>query len=308
MKFVHRVITRFGLGVFSEDWYRHRFALLEAITMPSVLGQTCKDFEWILILDSEAPNFVFKKMDELASLDSRIKYVKRSPIIEDSIPGDVRELSDFDADFVLTSRIDDDDAIALDTYAIVHEKAKRAIDAGSVKGVLATFRDGYEVDLIKGRFAEYSHPSHSMAIHLLLPSAVKSNCYSFSHTKIAKKDVLFYDWQHFECSSLVAERSWLYIRHAQVDSRLNKVRKGHVEITDEVAVEWQEKFGVDPDKLLKYMADAHAVESINHQSYTESGILTELNLRTKNGRPLNTFNATFPRRLRNFKRNQNCMN
>ena len=49
------IITRFGIGIFDESWFEHRFALFRALTLPSVLNQSSRDFVWLLCVDQEMP-------------------------------------------------------------------------------------------------------------------------------------------------------------------------------------------------------------------------------------------------------------
>ena len=39
----------------TKKWLEHRFLLFERYCLPSVKGQTCKDFEWIVLFDSTTP-------------------------------------------------------------------------------------------------------------------------------------------------------------------------------------------------------------------------------------------------------------
>lgn len=67
----HFILTRFNLLLWNRDkegkkvrtkkWLEHRFLLFERYCLPSVKGQTCKDFEWIVLFDSTTPE-QFKQM------------------------------------------------------------------------------------------------------------------------------------------------------------------------------------------------------------------------------------------------------
>ena len=61
----HFILTRFNLLLWNRDkegkkvrtkkWLEHRFLMFERYCLPSVKGQTCKDFEWIVLFDSTTP-------------------------------------------------------------------------------------------------------------------------------------------------------------------------------------------------------------------------------------------------------------
>lgn len=58
----HFFLTRFNILLWREDkegnkvrtskWLEHRFQLFEKYCLPSIIGQTCQDFEWIVLFDS----------------------------------------------------------------------------------------------------------------------------------------------------------------------------------------------------------------------------------------------------------------
>ena len=62
----HFILTRFNLRLWNKDksgapvrsmrWLDHRFELFERYCMPSICGQTCQDFEWIVLYDSKPPS------------------------------------------------------------------------------------------------------------------------------------------------------------------------------------------------------------------------------------------------------------
>lgn len=61
----HFILTRFNLPLWTSDkngtlieperWLPERLDLFEKFTLPSVIGQTCKDFTWILLCDENTP-------------------------------------------------------------------------------------------------------------------------------------------------------------------------------------------------------------------------------------------------------------
>ncbi len=61
----HFILTRFNIRIWTQDkngkavrtkdWLKHRFDVFEKYCLPSIANQTCKDFEWIVLFDSETP-------------------------------------------------------------------------------------------------------------------------------------------------------------------------------------------------------------------------------------------------------------
>lgn len=76
----HFILTRFNLLLFIQDkernkvrttsWLEHRFALFERYCLPSIIGQTCQEFTWIVLFDSTTPEKFKEKIRE---------YQKRCP-------------------------------------------------------------------------------------------------------------------------------------------------------------------------------------------------------------------------------------
>ena len=70
----HFILTRFNLLLWNNDregnkvrsksWLCHRFILFERYCLPSIQNQTCKDFTWIVLLDSTTPDAYKVRMVE----------------------------------------------------------------------------------------------------------------------------------------------------------------------------------------------------------------------------------------------------
>ena len=62
----HFILTRFNLRLWRQDkagepvrtreWLDHRFALFEHYCLPSLMSQTCGEFSWIVLFDSQTPD------------------------------------------------------------------------------------------------------------------------------------------------------------------------------------------------------------------------------------------------------------
>src|ERR1700733_15130865 len=51
----HFVVTRLGIGVRNDDWFRSTLGLFEAITFPSLCAQSSSDFTSLLIVGHDMP-------------------------------------------------------------------------------------------------------------------------------------------------------------------------------------------------------------------------------------------------------------
>lgn len=64
MTFEHYILTRFNLSFFegvdqascSHEYLQYRFELFEKYCMPSMMGQTCQNFKWLVLFDINTPD------------------------------------------------------------------------------------------------------------------------------------------------------------------------------------------------------------------------------------------------------------
>jgi hypothetical protein len=124
-RFQHFLITRFnlalrhwesdknGVPVRTEEWLWRRFDLFERYCLPSVASQTNKDFSWLVLFDASTPQRFRRKIAGYGELE---KFV---PVYVDCIKAGFRKSLvdivlgqlDSDIDRVITTRLDNDDAI-----------------------------------------------------------------------------------------------------------------------------------------------------------------------------------------------------
>jgi hypothetical protein len=67
MDFKHVVVTRFNLrheqwlkkitkrGTTMVEWLERRFEIFHRFTLPSMMNQSCKRFDWVVLFDTETP-------------------------------------------------------------------------------------------------------------------------------------------------------------------------------------------------------------------------------------------------------------
>lgn len=111
--FQHFLITRFNYGwldnvaksrtgtaVNTPQWLEERVRLFETFCLPSVLGQTCQDFTWVLQFDPQTP----------VEILDRYKTTSNVEIIQEPIADYFAQVKR-EKPFLLTSRLDNDDAL-----------------------------------------------------------------------------------------------------------------------------------------------------------------------------------------------------
>lgn len=125
--FKHFLITRFNLSyeVFAQDrngrktlsydWMVDRFALFEKFCLPSVANQSVKNFEWLVFFDNETPSEFKAKIDKYKQDYSFFTPIfVGNPLTQQSLEDSVNfKLSPEDS-YLISTRIDNDDAIHKD--------------------------------------------------------------------------------------------------------------------------------------------------------------------------------------------------
>ena len=147
----HFILTRFNLRLWRQDkngspvrtveWLEHRFALFERYCLPSVAAQSCKDFQWIVLFDSKTPAAFRERIEGYRSLCPQLVPVFVEPENGRYFANIFRsEVSKrLNADRVITTYLDNDDALAV---GFVEDVQKRAAELPD--GTFISYTDGYQ--------------------------------------------------------------------------------------------------------------------------------------------------------------------
>ena len=243
--------TRVGIGVYDENWFDHRLTLLETITVPSMAAQSDQGFTWLLVVDRNMPE---RAAARLAGIIAGLPNAVALPVEfkTDFGPTMAAWARDFatrqDAEYVLTSRIDDDDALVTDGVERLHAEAEQYLTLGRPGRAVFSFTVGAMWIPTERRAYSRYHDSLGIGLSVLEPLAggVRG----------------VYDWPHLEIKQRLvppggyargidtADPSWLYAAHPLSDSddgdrkRLERVR-GHrygYRLDDAMLT----RFGLDP--------------------------------------------------------------
>lgn len=118
------LLTRFNLpspGVQSlirakEGWLRERAELFETYCLPSVAAQTSVSFTWLVYLDPESPAWLFERMAEHQQ-NGILHTVYRESVSEAELVADIRRIVGTAKQYLVTTNLDNDDAVAIDFIA-----------------------------------------------------------------------------------------------------------------------------------------------------------------------------------------------
>lgn len=164
--FKHFIITRFNLrqtgwdtnknnkAVLTEEWHENRFQLFTNFCFSSVKSQTNKNFQWLVFFDTNTPA-KYKSIIEALALEMKNFIPVFIDDMSDFLPSVRSYLSKYKEDYIITSRLDNDDSISKFYVEEVQNRFNRqdfmAID----------FVDGYTIQTqpdikIGKRFDQYN--------------------------------------------------------------------------------------------------------------------------------------------------------
>lgn len=147
----HYLLTRFNWSKGLEPWTEQRIALFSENTYPSVMGQTCKDFKWLIFCD---PKTIEPWRSQISKFNSdNIRVIFAEPQHKHPWYNPTQEvLTDFIVPFIepcdrlITTRLDSDDMLAPSFV----ERVQKAIDP-SLENEVLIFPYGYIMD-VDGNF------------------------------------------------------------------------------------------------------------------------------------------------------------
>lgn len=132
MTVAHVLLTRFNLpspGAESlvrarEGWLRDRQWLFERYCVPSVRAQSNQNFTWVIYFDPHSPDWLRRRISEL-SADGLFTPIFRESVSTADLVTDVRGVVDGVPDRLITTNLDNDDALAVDFVDRVQTCAPR---------------------------------------------------------------------------------------------------------------------------------------------------------------------------------------
>lgn len=161
----HFILTRFNLLLWNKDkegkkvrtetWLEHRFDLFERYCLPSIIGQTCQDFQWIVLFDSTTPEKYKERIAEYQKKCSQLIPVFVRPeggrnfaqIFRDEVVKRVQEFKcSKSSSRVLTTYLDNDDALNERFVEDIQRRADELPDRTFI-----TYDNGYQL------FTDYSY-------------------------------------------------------------------------------------------------------------------------------------------------------
>lgn len=195
MEFNHYILTRFNVRVISTvtkqlqviditndvDYLENRFRLFFDYTVPSVLNQCDKNFIWILLFSANTPRRFKNVIDELENQNAFIKaiYIADDEDCNDSLKKYIKENS---KEVIVTSRLDNDDALHKDYISTIHEYIKE----NELKKYVLLFNNGVQYEENSRILTRYHFPKNHFSTLIEFNDDKINTILNFNHMEIAK--------------------------------------------------------------------------------------------------------------------------
>ncbi|SDL34153.1 Putative rhamnosyl transferase [Glycomyces sambucus] len=272
--FLHVIATRHGIGVFDEQWFAYRQLMMEHLTLASLDAQVERDFTWVVAVDRDMPPQARKRLDALAEGRPYLRLAEtelKRDFVPDLTAWVRREAKARKRNWVLTTRLDDDDAIHRGLAARLHEEAAAYLAAGHRSSVILSPVLGCNWVPSKATGHRAYHHSPSIGLSLLEPAPNAGTVYRSNHRTIAQSLVPWdYNVRHLDGET----PWWLYahtgLSHMQSEGsdRMDKVT-GH-----------RRAFTLDAKRLAPFGVTAAGARLIRETPEpATTGSLFELNRR-----------------------------
>ncbi|MGZ5527416.1 MAG: glycosyltransferase [Limisphaerales bacterium] len=206
--------SNFGLD---DKWLEHRFALFENFCLPSVAGQTKRDFCWLLLIDAKTPD------RWRARLERDLRVVPKAVIIpapvwnEGHYRSEIQRLTATAApSMIVSTRLDNDDAIARDYLGAI-SKAAESVRSKN-RHFVVNFRRGCQ--LSKTGVFGVSFKLNAF-LSMVSPASELKTAYSHEHGKMDEIAPVIDNRGFFNRSPY-----WLQVIHTvNIANDLNRKRK-----------------------------------------------------------------------------------
>jgi hypothetical protein len=240
--FKHFIVTRFNINLYApeakvdlrpDEWMEHRLRLFTSFTLPSIAGQTCQDFTWLVAVDPRTPDATMRRLEDLCLANMKLVI----PTPEEDVWLAQAEPGEYD---LLTTRIDNDDALHRETVAALRATYQEHRETQRRPWVMV-FPLGLIMDLVDRQAWVMEYWFNNSPTLVEARGEAKTVWY-WQHDQIPPEVVKCY---------IKDKPYWLQVVHTQnlrnaVESD-NPLRKVHRELA--VKPEHLRQFGIDPDRL-----------------------------------------------------------
>lgn len=236
--------------LYKDEILGFRLKTFELLTLPSIKGQTDKDFTLIVLIGESLPAYARDKLEALTNALPYVKIVALPPLPHREAAleafAQFRDRSKYSVQF----RLDDDDAVAHTFIETLREKAMDAIPMlADTNKVGIDFNQGYAVRFAKSGLqkALINRPYLTPALGILMRPRLEKTVLHFPHHRFAGL-----------MPTLTFPNPPMYLRcfHDLNDSTQNKhaPQFPYQDLADDETEDFAETFGVDARAIKAWCA------------------------------------------------------
>ena len=220
-KFEHFFLTKFNVRSFPDKkpgcdpaWLENRFKLFDRFCFPSVQNQSNQNFKWLVFFDVETPDLFKQKITDYANQWSNFVPVYLDcPLPYGEFPADVRDvvrhLIPADCEYLITTWLDNDDAIHKDYVQLIQSNFSQQ-DLETINFIF-----GYQFANSK-LYLDFEFANHFISL------IEKYNPETF-HTCLCKSHKELYEICH-SAKKIFCKPVWLEVVHGS--NYMNVLRRG----------------------------------------------------------------------------------
>ena len=198
--FNHYVITRFNLKLENhfqkdkngnptqtEEWLKRRFELFDTYCFPSIQAQSCQQFKWLVLFDENTPYFYRKRIDSyhLTFPIFHPLFFKTGATFHlmQCLRNSIISKSDKNKPYILTTRIDSDDAFHIDAI-----KEIQSFFMSYKKECFLNYNFGIQYDINNRVAVKIRYENNHFSSRMEKNTGNLETVISYDHTRIDKID------------------------------------------------------------------------------------------------------------------------
>lgn len=156
---LHRKI---GTELPTGSWLEHRLQLFEEYCLPSVVAQSDQNFEWFIYFDDATPGQYLERMRVLTARYPNISIKLCAFWESPTIISHVVAALDSATKWIITSRLDNDDALRQDFVSRLHFAAEERREfLNFPSGIVLYARKSYRYRHLSNAFLSFVEPSQN---------------------------------------------------------------------------------------------------------------------------------------------------
>ncbi|AVR45956.1 hypothetical protein C7S20_12210 [Christiangramia fulva] len=205
--------TKKGKSVLTKKWLSSRFYLFEKFCVPSVKNQTNKNFKWVIFFDIDTPTKFKKKINGLLAKDNLFipLYINGIGELETSLSRFILKEISIKSETIITTRLDNDDAIHKDFISTIQKLA-----SGKSEAVIDLIR-GLQIDIQKDPFQVRNHFKYYNPFISIVETGDNFKTVLSRH---------HYEWSdHANIIAYKSDRLWLEVIHDK--NMVNEVKNNY---------------------------------------------------------------------------------